>query len=33
MPETTYVWTAKVTDLAGRNLSHNGSVILLNKKK
>jgi len=33
MPETTYVWTAKVTDSAARNFTHTGTIVLLNKNK
>ena len=33
MPETTYVWRAKVTDVAARNFTHSGTIVLLNKNK
>jgi gliding motility-associated-like protein len=33
MPEMTYVWTAKVTDIAARNFTHTGTIVLLNKNK
>jgi len=33
MPETTYVWRAKVTDVAERNFTHSGTIVLLNKNK
>lgn len=31
MPEGTYVWIAKITDLAGRNFSREGTVVILKK--
>ncbi len=33
MPEGTYVWIAKITDLAGRNFSREGTVVILKKTK
>jgi len=33
MPETTYVWTAKVIDVSARNFTHTGTIVLLNKNK
>jgi gliding motility-associated-like protein len=33
MPNDTYVWTAKGSDLAGQNFSRSGTVILLTPKK
>jgi gliding motility-associated-like protein len=32
MPEGTYVWIAKVTDLSGRNFSEEGTVVILKKQ-
>ena len=31
MPEGTYVWIAKITDLAGKNFSREGTVVILKK--
>ena len=31
MPEGTYVWIAKITDMAGRNFSEEGTVVILKK--
>jgi gliding motility-associated-like protein len=31
MPEGTYVWIAKITDMAGRNFSQEGTVVILKK--
>ncbi len=31
MPEGTYVWIASITDMAGRNISKEGSVVILKK--
>jgi hypothetical protein len=33
MPEATYVWIAKVTDLAGQDFTQSGTVVLLKKAK
>ncbi len=32
MPEATYVWIAKITDMAGQNFTQSGTVVLLKKK-
>lgn len=32
MPEGTYVWIAKITDMAGRNFSQEGTVVILKKQ-
>jgi len=32
MPEGTYVWIAKITDLAGRNFSREGTVVILKRQ-
>lgn len=32
MPEGTYVWTARITDLAGREFNREGTVVILKKK-
>ncbi len=31
MPEGTYVWIAKITDMAGRNFTQEGTVVILKK--
>ena len=31
MPEGTYVWIANLTDMAGRNFSREGTVVILKK--
>jgi gliding motility-associated-like protein len=33
MPEGTYVWVVRITDLAGRNFSEEGTVVILKKTK
>lgn len=33
MPETTYIWKADITDLAGQNFTETGTILLMEKKK